>query len=101
MSPPVGIEPGPLVTSELGFLYSHALFILTKSSKSKNQVVHEEKFKDLLSGTCLTGSERRVLGLEPAFVRGQDSIPIGRSILSLDFLFLCNKASDANIGIVV
>ena len=33
-------------------LYSHALLILTKSSKSKNQVVHEQKFKDLLNNTC-------------------------------------------------
>ena len=30
----------------LGSLYSHALLISTKSSKSKNQVVHEQKFKD-------------------------------------------------------
>ena len=28
-------------TETLGSLYSHALLILTKSSKSKNQVVHE------------------------------------------------------------
>ena len=28
------------------FLYSQALLILTKSSKSKNQMVHEQKFKD-------------------------------------------------------
>ena len=33
-------------------LYSHALLILTKSSKSKNQVVHEQKFKEHLSSTC-------------------------------------------------
>ena len=36
----------------LGSLYSHALLILTNSSKSKNQVVHEQKLKDLLSSTC-------------------------------------------------
>ena len=37
---------------------------LTKSSKSKNQVVHEQKFKDLLSSTCHISSEIRVLDLE-------------------------------------
>ena len=41
-------------TETLGSLYSHALLILTKSSKSKNQVVHEQKFKDRLSSTCFT-----------------------------------------------
>ena len=30
----------------LGSLYSHALLILTKSFKSKNQVIHEQKFED-------------------------------------------------------
>ena len=29
-------------TETLGSLYGHALFILTKSSKSNNQVVHEQ-----------------------------------------------------------
>ena len=33
-------------------LHSHAILILTKSSKSKNQVVHEQKFKDPLNSTC-------------------------------------------------
>ena len=33
-------------------LYIHALLILTKSSKSKNQVVYEQKFKDPLNSTC-------------------------------------------------
>ena len=31
-------------TETLGSLYSHALLILTKLAKSKNQVVHEQKF---------------------------------------------------------
>ena len=31
-------------TETLGSLYSHALLILTESSKSKRQVVHEQKF---------------------------------------------------------
>ena len=44
-------------------LYSHALLILTKSSKSKHQVVHEQKFKDLLSSTCQVSVERSMLDL--------------------------------------
>ena len=51
-------------TETLGSLYNHALSIQTKSSKSKNQVVHEQKFKDLLSSTCQVSSERGVLDLE-------------------------------------
>ena len=35
-----------------------------KSSKSKFQVVHEQKFKDLLSSTCQVSVERIVLDLE-------------------------------------
>ena len=57
-------------TGTLGSLYSHALLIQTKSSKSKFDVhvqiskVHEQIFKDLLSSTCQISSERRVLNLE-------------------------------------
>ena len=40
-------------TETLGSLHSHAPLILTESSESENQVVHEQKFKDLLSSTCL------------------------------------------------
>ena len=50
-------------TETLGSLYSHALLILTYT-KSKNQVVHEQKFKDPLSSTCQISPERRVLHLE-------------------------------------
>ena len=50
-------------TETLGSLYSHALLILTKSSKSKHQVVHEQKFKDLLSSTCQVSVERSMLDL--------------------------------------
>ena len=50
-------------TETLSSLYSHALFILTKSSKSKHQVVHEQKFKDLLSSTCQVSVERSMLDL--------------------------------------
>ena len=51
-------------TETLSSLYSHALLILTKSSKSKQQVVHEQKFKDLLSSTCQVSVERSKLDLE-------------------------------------
>ena len=54
-------------TEILGSLYSRALLISTKSSKSKYQVVHEQKFKDL-SSTCLTSSERRMLDSFLAFI---------------------------------
>ena len=40
----------------LGSLYSHALLIPLKSSKSRYQVVHEQKFKDL-SSTCQVSVE--------------------------------------------
>ena len=66
MIPPVGIEPGPLMNlwfqaqhspcsanwafackpETLDSLHSDALLISIKSSKSKNQVMHEQKFKD-------------------------------------------------------
>ena len=46
------------------YWYSHALLILTESSKSKHQVVHEQKFKDLLSSTCQVSVERSMLDLE-------------------------------------
>ena len=51
-------------TETLGSLYSHALLILTESSKSKNQVVHEQKFKDLLSSTCQVSVGRSMLDFE-------------------------------------
>ena len=49
------------VIKTFGSLYSHALLILTKSFKSKNQVVHEQKFKDPLSSTWQISPERRVM----------------------------------------
>ena len=52
------------MTETLDSLYSHALLILLRSSKSKHQVVHEQKFKDLLSSTCQVSVERIVLDLE-------------------------------------
>ena len=87
MLPPVRIEPGPLMNlwsqvqhspfwanwafacrnETLGSLYHHALLIPTKSYKSKNQVMHKQKFKDLQSSTCPVSSERRVLDLDTGF----------------------------------
>ena len=71
----------------LGSLYSHALLILTQSSKSKNQLVHEQKFKDLLSSTCQVSVERRVLDLESEVIRGPGSIPTGGNIFH--WIFFC------------
>ena len=53
-----------LVRLRLQAPHSPALLIPTKSSKSKNQVVHKQKFKDTLSNTCLISLERRMLDLE-------------------------------------
>ena len=64
-------------TETLGSLYSHALLILLESSKSKHQVVHEQKFKNLLSSTCQVSVERIVLDLESEVLRGPGSIPTG------------------------
>ena len=46
-------------TETLSSLYSHTLLILTKSSQSKHQVVH-----DLLRSTCQVSVERNMLDLE-------------------------------------
>ena len=67
--------------------------------KFKYQVVHEQKFKDLLSSTCQVSVERIALDLESEVMRGPGSIPTGVNILSLDFISR-SKASDANIGII-
>ena len=74
--------------------------ILTQSSKSKNQVVHEQKFKDLLSSTCHVSVERIALDLESEVMRGPGSIPTGDNIFHRIFLFSRNKATDDNIGII-
>ena len=80
MLPPVRTEPWPLINlwfqvhhspfwvnwafackaETLGSLYSHALLIPTKSPKSKNKVIHKQKFKGPLSSTCQVSSERSV-----------------------------------------
>ena len=66
-------------------LYSHALLISLKSSKSKYQVVLDQKFKDLLSSKCQVSVQRIVLDLESEVMRGPGSIPTEGSILSMDF----------------
>ena len=104
MLPPVGIEPRqPLILSPMTFayktetldsLYSHALLILLKSSKSKHQVVHEQKFKDLLSSTCQVSVERIVLDLESkaAWVLFRPGVTF------CHWIFSRSKASDVNIA---
>ena len=102
---PVRIEPRPLTASDsksdtllpsctnstfacktetLVSLYSHALLIPLKSSKSKYQVVHEQKFKDLLSSTFQVGVERRVSGLKSPL-----GVTFNHWILA--FLRICEK----------
>ena len=61
-------------TETLGSWYSNALLILIQLSKSKYQVVHEQKFKDLLSRTCQVRVERIVLKLESEAIRGLGSL---------------------------
>ena len=51
-------------TETLGSLYSHALLILTESTKSKNQLVHEQMFKDLPGSKCPVSVGRSMLDLE-------------------------------------
>ena len=87
-------------TETLVSLYSHALLILTESSESKYQVVHEQKFKELLSSTCQVSPERRVLDLEPEVMIGPGSILTGGNIFYWIILFSHSKASDDNIGII-
>ena len=64
-------------------------------------MVHEQKFKDLLSSICQVNPKRILLDLESEVMRGLGSIPIGGNILLLDlFLFSRCKTSDANIGLI-
>ena len=102
------IEPGPLInllpqvqhspfwanwaftckTETLGSLYSPALLIPTKSSKSKNQVMQKQKSKDPLQvaharlaqkGECWTWNQGLIRGLGSILTRG--------NILSLDLFY--------------
>ena len=81
----------------LSSLYSHDLLILTKSSKSKYKVVHEQKFNDLLSSTCQVSVERSTLDLESEVEWFNTH---WGNIMLLELLFSHSKASDANIGII-
>ena len=78
----------------------HALLLLSESSKSKNQVMHEQKFKDLLSSTCQISPERIVLDFGSEVMRGPGSFPNGGNIFHWIFLFSHSKVSDANIGTI-
>ena len=83
------------------WVYSHALLIPTKSSKSKNHVIHEQELKDTLIRTCPISLEVQCWTWNQRFIRGLGSIPTRGNILPLDFfLFSHSKASDANIGII-
>ena len=68
------------------------------SSKSKHQVVHEQKFKDFLCSTCQVSVERSMLDLESEV---QWFNTHWGKFYNWNFLFLHSKASDANIGIIV
>ena len=48
-------------------------------------MVHEQKFKDLLSRTCQVSVGGIVLDLESEAMKDPGSIPTGGNILSLDF----------------
>ena len=54
----------PFLTSPGEGRPQHYITILLKSSKSKHQVVHEQKLKDPLSSTCQVSVERIVLDLK-------------------------------------
>ena len=62
-------------------------------------MVHEQKFKDLLSSTCQLSVERIVLKLES---EAMGSIPTGGNILSLEcFCFHTDKTKMPNIHFCV
>ena len=69
-------------------------------SKSKYQVVHEQKFKDLLSSTCQVSAERIVLDLGSEAMSSLDYICTRGNILSLEF-FLFSRSKDENANISV
>ena len=56
-------------------------------------MVHEQKFKDLLSSTCQVSVESRMLDLEL-------EVLTGITFSYWNFSFSHSKASDANIGII-
>ena len=60
-------------------------------------MVHEQKFKDLISSTCQVSVERSMLDLESEV---QWFNTHWGNILLMEFFVLQSKASDANIGII-
>ena len=84
-------------TETLGSLYSHALLILTKLSKSENQVVYGRSLKIsevalaklVLKGEYKTWNQR-----------SSGSILTGVTFCYWNCLFLPSKVSDAKIGII-
>ena len=84
-------------TETIGSLYSYALLILTKSFNSKNQVVHGQKFKDLLSSTCKIRPEEECWTLNQ---RSRVQYSLGVTFCYSNLVFSHGKASDANIDII-
>ena len=66
--------------------------ILLKSSKSKYQVVHEQKFKDHLNSTCQVSVERIVLDLESEAAW----VLLPQGVTFCHCIFSHSKASDVN-----
>ena len=59
-------------------------------------MVHEQKFKDLLSSTCQVSIERIVLDLESEVIRDPGSISTGGNMLSLEFFYqFCQFANNS------
>ena len=54
-------------------------------------MVHDQKFKDLLSSTCQVSLQRIVLDLESEVMRGPGSIITGGNILYWTFCFHVEK----------
>ena len=63
-------------------------------------MVHEQKFKDILSSTCQVSPKWIVLDLESEVMRGPGSISTLGNFSYWIFLFSPGKASAANIGII-
>ena len=71
-------------------------------SKSKYEVVHEQKFKDLLSSTCQVSVERIVLDWNQRLWEAHVLFPLGVTFCHcIFFLFSRSKDENATIGISV
>ena len=60
-------------------------------------MVHEQKFKDLLSTTCQVSVERTVLDLESEVIRALGSIPTRGNIVSVNFFSKCTRMAIMSI----